>query len=224
MFRLIDTHAHLDEIEDLEPVLAGAKKAWARAEKGLATNRRIRELLKTPGAELSRQMDELIEANETTSRKLQAFTVGTVEGPLLPLERGDLPPDADAVPGLVTETRLLPGDDVEDAVAVHVAGLPAHGAAADAGEGVGVALLGAGAVGNAVAGDGVTLADAAGAVVVDVAGLAARVAHEVDQQRDRVELGVDVLRRDLHHAVAVIVVVRQSLLRDEPPVGVAPAT
>jgi thioredoxin-like negative regulator of GroEL len=61
-------------IDDLGRFLAGAKKARERAEDGLAVNGRIRELLKTPGAEFSRAMDELVAENETISRKLQAFT------------------------------------------------------------------------------------------------------------------------------------------------------
>lgn len=48
MYRLIDTHAHLDEIEDLEPVLADAKKAGLAAivavGSDLESNRKVLEL------------------------------------------------------------------------------------------------------------------------------------------------------------------------------------
>ncbi|MBU0513986.1 MAG: tetratricopeptide repeat protein, partial [Proteobacteria bacterium] len=54
--------------------LAGANNARARAEKGLQTNRRIRELLRTPGAEFSREMEELLRENEEISKSLQAFS------------------------------------------------------------------------------------------------------------------------------------------------------
>ncbi|MBN1176142.1 MAG: TatD family hydrolase [Dehalococcoidales bacterium] len=48
MYQLVDTHAHLDEIEDLEPVLAGAKKAGLTAivavGSDLESNRKVLEL------------------------------------------------------------------------------------------------------------------------------------------------------------------------------------
>jgi tetratricopeptide (TPR) repeat protein len=62
-------------IDSLRLFLAGAVRARERAQRGLELNRRIRDLLRTPGAEFSRQMDELLAENEDISRKLQAFTV-----------------------------------------------------------------------------------------------------------------------------------------------------
>lgn len=62
-------------IDSLRLFLAGAVKARERAQRGLDLNRHIRDLLATPGAEFSRQMDDLLAENETISRKLEAFTV-----------------------------------------------------------------------------------------------------------------------------------------------------
>ncbi len=61
-------------LDDLRRFLAGARNARARAERGLKSNRRIRELLRTPGAEFSRDMEDLLRENEETSKSLQAFT------------------------------------------------------------------------------------------------------------------------------------------------------